>query len=207
MKMQLIFWNLQLAMIISFLVFSFIPLLSLIFSVLFSQLSVNLTMNLVYVCLIILFTVLGLIALFGITTLNLGYRSFVTIFFSCGILFYYENPYLLALGITLAWSFYNIWFITFKYRQLDQDYSTYPSNSIERQKLLKTFQIQFSSFALLTWIILSVSWGILLIASNFYIELGTREFGTLGITISLGIILIIYLFRKSVDSSSRKPLS
>ncbi len=204
MKMQLIIWSLQLAMILSFLIFSFIPFISLIIIV-FSPFLSKYMMILIFS--IISTTILGLLAIFGIVTLNLGYRAFTVVFFSCGILFYLENPYLLALGVTLSWAFYEIWFISFKYHQLDQEYSTYPSNSIEKQKLLKPFQVHFFSFILLTWIVLSISWGILLIANNFYIQLGTGEFGTLGITLSIAIILLIYLVQKYIRFYPRKQSS
>jgi hypothetical protein len=151
---------------------------------------------------IILFLIFGLITIYGILSLKLELRPLITIFFSSGLLFYLQNPYLLVLGFILSWSFYKIWYIAFKYNQLDQEYSTYPSNSIENQKLMKTFQSQFNSFILFAWTILSISWGILLITNIFYIELGTGEFGTLGISISISIILLVRFIRDYFDPTS-----
>jgi hypothetical protein len=108
-----------------------------------------------------------------------------------------------VLGFILSWCFYKIWYIAFKYNQLDQEYSTYSSNSIEIQKLMKTFQSQFYSFILLAWTILSISWGILLITNIFYVELGTGEFGTLGISISISIILLVRFIRDYFDPKSK----
>lgn len=199
MRVNLIIWSLQITMICSFLVFSFFPFLWLIINSSLTYLSLYLSLLLISTVVLVL---LGLISVIGIITLKLEYRPFVTIFFSSGILFYLRNPYLLALGVILAFSFYNFWFIAFKYHQLDQEYSSYPPYSIERQKLLKTFQIQLSSFILLAWIVLSISWGILFFASNFYIELGTGEFGTSGITISIAITLLFFLVQKYYSSYS-----
>ncbi|UCG90147.1 MAG: hypothetical protein JSU57_00030 [Candidatus Heimdallarchaeota archaeon] len=195
MKMQKIIWSLQIVMALGYLSFSFIPLFW-FFSIFFSPFFVMLTIS------TILLALLGLIAFFGIATLKLGFRSFVTIFFSCGVLFYFENPYLLSLGIIITWMFYEIWFISFKYHQLDQEYSTYPQDSIEREKLQKTFQLQFASFLFLVWIVLSLVWGILLISTNLYVELGTGVYGTLGITISVAILLIVYLTQKYVSKKN-----
>ena len=77
------------------------------------------------------------------------------------------------------------------------------SNSIEVKKLLKTLQNQFSSFILLAWALLSVSWGILLVVNIFYIELGTGEFGTLGISISITIFLLVRLIRDHFNSTEK----
>jgi hypothetical protein len=189
-------------MISSFLVFSYIPLFSLIFVFIYPFLSAY-----AFIFSLILFTLLGLLVIIGIITLDLRFRTLATAFFASGILFLLKNPYLLAFGVILSWSFYEIWYISFKYNQLDQEYSTYPSDSIEKQKLLKTFQVHFFSFILLIWIVLSISWGILLIANNFYVELGTGEFGTLGITLSIAIILLIYLVQKYIRSYPRKQSS
>lgn len=202
MTMKQIIWIIRLTMISSFLVFSYIPLFSLIFVLIYPFISFYTS-----VFSLILFTLLGLLAIIGIITLDLRFRTLATAIFASGNLFILKNPYLLALGVTLSWVFYEIWFISLKYHQLDQEYSTYPSNSIEKQKLLKTFQVHFFSFIFLTWIVLSISWGILLIANNFYIELGTGEFGTLGIMLSIAIILLIYLVQKYIRFYSRKQPS
>lgn len=203
MRMRYVLWSIRLTMICSYFVFSFIPLL-LVTSLLFLPL-LSLYISL-YVISIILMIFLGSIAVYGIGRLKMELRSLTTVLFSCGLLFYLQNPYLLALGVILSWFFYKIWYLAFKYYQLDKEYSTYPSNSIERQKLMKTFQVQFNSFVLLIWIVLSISWGILLIANIFYIKLGTGEFGTLGITISIAIILLVRLVHNHLDSPTTRPI-
>ncbi|MFW9904613.1 MAG: hypothetical protein ACFFFH_09795 [Candidatus Thorarchaeota archaeon] len=199
MRMRNILWCIRLIMIGTYFIFSFIPLL-LTSSLLFLPfLSSYLTL---YFFSIILFIIFGLIAIYGIISLKLKLRPLITVFFSSGLLLYLQNPYLLVLGFTLSWFFYKIWHIAFKYNQLDREYSTYPSNSIENKKLMKTFQGQFNSFILLVWTILSISWGILLVTNLFYVDLGTGEFGTLGISISITIILLVRFIRNYFDSNS-----
>ena len=107
----------------------------------------------------------------------------------------FDDPFILALWVILTWGFYEIWFLTSRYEQLDQEYDSYPSECKEREKLIEIFRIQFSSFGLLAWIALSVSLIILMITTNFYIELGF-SFGTLGVTISFVVIFFIYLTKK-----------
>lgn len=190
MKMRQILWSIRLVMLCCFFVVSYVPII-LFTAFLFSN-TAYFPLFLVSIILIIL---LGFLAVYGILKSKLELRLLVTTLFSVGLLFYIQNPYLLALGVILSWAFYKIWYIAFKYDQLDRDYSTYPSNSIEIQKLLKTFQGQFNSFVLLIWIVLSISWGIILIVSSFYIDLGPGEFGTLGISISIAIILLVRVVR------------
>ncbi|UCG03105.1 MAG: hypothetical protein JSW11_03765 [Candidatus Heimdallarchaeota archaeon] len=207
MKIRYILWSIRLFMIFCFVVFSLIPLLLAISLLFFSYLSSYFARYLgIYMFSVILIILLGLIAVYGIVKFKIELRLLITALFSCGLLFYLQNPYLLALGVILTWSFYEIWYIAYKYNQLDQEYSTYLSNSIEIQKLMKTFQIQFNSFILLVWIVLSISWGILLLANYFYIELGTGEFGTLGISISIAIILLIRLVRDHFGSQPTHPM-
>jgi hypothetical protein len=200
MRMRNILWSIRLVMICSYFIFSFIPL---IFAISLFFLPFFTSYIIVYLSSIILIVILGLIAIYGIVSLKMELRPLITVFFSSGLLFYLQNPYLLALGIILSWSFYKIWYIAFKYHQLDREYSTYPYNSIEIQKLMKTFQGQFNSFILLVWTILSISWGILLLTNIFYVKLGTGEFGALGISISITILLLVRLIRSHFDSSSK----
>ena len=200
MRMSNILWSIRLVMIGSYFVFSFIPLLFASSLLFLPFLSSYLTL---YLFSIILFIIFGLIVIYGIVSLKMELRLLITVFFSSGLLFYLQNPYLLVLGFILSWSFYKIWYIAFRYNQLDREYSTYPSNSIEIQKLMKTFQNQFNSFILLAWTMLSFSWGILLVTNIFYVELGTGEFGTLGISVSITILLLVRFIRNYFDPSSK----
>ncbi|MFX0209710.1 MAG: hypothetical protein ACFFDT_27260, partial [Candidatus Hodarchaeota archaeon] len=149
MKIRYILWCIRLFMIFSYIVFSFIPLLLAISLLFFSYLTSYTVRNFaIYMFFVILIILLGFVAIYGIIKLKIELRLLITALLSCGLLFYLQNPYLLALGVILTWSFYEIWYIAFKYNQLDQEYSTYPSNSIEIQKLMKTFQTQLNSFIL-----------------------------------------------------------
>ena len=194
MKMRQILWSIRLVMLSCFFVVSYIPII-LFIAFLFS----NTTYFPLFLVSIIIIILLGLLTVYGILKFKLELRLLVTVIFSFGLLFYIQNPYLLALGVILLWAFYKMWYIAFKYDQLDRDYSTYPSNSIEVQKLLKTFQGQFNSFVFLIWIVLSISWGIILIVTSFYIDLGPGGIGTLGISISIAIILLVRLVRSHFD--------
>ena len=195
MKMRHILWIIRLVMICGFFVVSYIPIIMFI-SLIFS----NSTYFPLYLFTITIILLLGCLVVYGILKFKLELRSLVTGILSVGILFYIRNPYLLALGVMLLWSFYKIWYIAYKYYQLDQDYSTYPSNSIEIQKLLNSFHTQFNSFVFLVWIVLSISWGIILIVNNFYIDFGSGEYGTIGISISIAIILLVRLVKGHFDS-------
>jgi hypothetical protein len=199
MRMRNIIWSIRLVMISSYFVFSFVPLIFTISLLFLPFLSNYLSIYLFSIIIIIIF---GIIAIYGILSLKLELRDLITVFFSSGLLFYLQNPYLLVLGFILSWSFYKIWYIAFKYNQLDREYSTYPSNSIEIQKLMKTFQGQFNSFILLAWTMLSISWGILLVTNIFYVELGT-EFGTIGISVSITILLLVRFIRNYFDPTSK----
>ncbi|MFX0014756.1 MAG: hypothetical protein ACFFB2_00850 [Promethearchaeota archaeon] len=191
MRINQILFFFRIMMISCFILFTFIPLFWFILSLPFLA---SHSIRFVFVELILI--ILGFVAIYGILTLKLEYRSLVTAFFTCGNLFYLQNPYLLSLGVILSWSFYKIWLISFKYNQFDQEYVTYPLNSTEKQLLIKSYYNQLSSFFLLVWIILLISWGILFVTNNFFIEMGTGEFGTLGITISIAIILLVFLVQK-----------
>ena len=197
MRMRHTLWIIRLVMLCGFFVVSYIPII-LFISFLFS----NPAYFPLYIITIIIILLLGGLAVYGIFKFKLELRPLVTVILSVGILFYIQNPYLLALGVILLWSFYRIWYIAFKFYQLDQDYSTYASNSIEIQKLLKTIRVQFNSFVFLVWIVLSISWGIILIVNTFYIDFGHGEFGTFGISISIAIILLIRLVKGYFDSKN-----
>jgi hypothetical protein len=178
-------------MVFTFLFFSFIPLISatLLFLPYYSD---YLTF---FVLLIGFFLCLGIIAIFGIFTLQLRFRGLSTGLFSFGIIFSFNDPYLLTLGTVISWSFYEFWFLASRYQDLLREYSTYTNDSIEKQKLTDLFRTQITSFGLLAWIVLSISWGILFIASNYFIEVG-EEFGTLGISISIAMIILLYIIQK-----------
>lgn len=195
MILRHILWIIRLVMLCGFFVVSYIPIIMFI-SFIFS----NSAYFPLYLFVIIIMLLLGCLAVYGILKFKLELRSLVTMILSVGILFYIQNPYLLVLGVIFLWSFYKIWYIAFKYYQLDQDYSTYPSNSIEIQKLLNSFHAQFNSFVFLVWIVLSISWGIILIVNNFYIDFGPGEYGTIGISISIAIILLVRLVKGHFDS-------
>lgn len=194
MKMRQILWSIRLVMLSCFFIVSYIPIL--LFS---SFLFTNTAYFPLFLLSIIIIILIGLLAVYGILKFKLELRTLVTVIFSGGLLFYIQNPYILALGVILSWAFYKMWYIAFKYDQLDRDYSSYPSNSIEIQKLLITFQGQFNSFIFFLWIVLSISWGMILIVTSFYIDLGPGEFGTLGISISIAIILLVGFVRSHFD--------
>ncbi|MFX0171495.1 MAG: hypothetical protein ACFE9L_06215 [Candidatus Hodarchaeota archaeon] len=187
----LIIWGIRIVMFITFLVFSFVPFISAILLIL-PRYSDYLAF---FVLIIGFFCILGFITIFGIFTLKIELRELGIGLFSFGILFSFSDPYLLALGIILSWSFYEFWYLASHYQQLSIEYSNYASYSTEKQKLLEIFRTQIISFGLLAWIALSISWGILFIASNYYIELG-ENFGTLGISISAAMIILVYVIQK-----------
>ncbi|MFX0151745.1 MAG: hypothetical protein ACFFAJ_13235 [Candidatus Hodarchaeota archaeon] len=187
----LIIWGIRIAMFVTFLVFSFVPLVSEILLILsrYPEYLAFFGLIIGFLC------ILSFITIFGILTLRIELRELGTGLFSFGILFSFTNPYLIALGIILSWFFYEFWYLASHYQQLIIEYTNYSSDSIEKQKLLEIFRSQITSFGLLAWIALSISWGILFIASNYYIELG-KNFGTLGISISAAMIILLYVIQK-----------
>ncbi|MFX0183215.1 MAG: hypothetical protein ACFE95_09075 [Candidatus Hodarchaeota archaeon] len=190
-NLSFIIWGIKIIMALTFLIFSFIPLISA--TLLF--LPYFLDYFTFFVMLIGFFLFLGIITIYGIFTLQLRFRGLSTGLFSFGIIFSFNDPYLLTLGIVFSWSFYEFWFLTSCYQDLIREYSTYTEDSIEKQKLIDIFRTQVISFGLLAWIVLSISWGILFIASNYFIEVG-EEFGTLGISISIAMIILLYIIQK-----------
>ncbi|MFX0123145.1 MAG: hypothetical protein ACFFAE_05865 [Candidatus Hodarchaeota archaeon] len=192
MKLHSFIRAIQLIMILTFLIFSYIPFFSAALLLVSRYYSINFLIIIVFITFILLF---GIIVISGIITLQLELRGLSTILFSFGILFSFTDTYLIALGVILSWIFYESLFLTSRYHQLDLEYESYPLNSVERQKLREGFRTQFGSLGVLAWIALSISWAILLFASNFYIEVG-QEFGTLGISISISMLMLMYLVRK-----------
>ncbi|MFX0064195.1 MAG: hypothetical protein ACFFC7_18640 [Candidatus Hermodarchaeota archaeon] len=195
-SLRVIILGIQLAMMASFLVFSLIPLLS--YVIFFLPYFYPFT----FILFIVLILLLASIAIFGMITLRSQLRLITTLFFSFGTLFNFFDPYMLSLGLIISWLFYELWFQLMIFRQLDEEYVTYLPESIEKTKLMRLFQDQLSSFGLFAWIVLLISWGILFFASNFYIELGEEKgFGTLGLTLSIIIILAFYLGKKVIKNN------
>ncbi|MHA2224990.1 MAG: hypothetical protein ACXAC8_07285 [Candidatus Hodarchaeales archaeon] len=192
MKLNRVIWTIQMVLIISFLAFSYLPFCSTLILILSEFFYSNLT----FITLSIGLTLfLGGLTIYGLITLHLGIRNIGTLVFSIGIIFNFNNAYLLSIGVILSWLFYEIWYLCNQYHQMETEYRTYSEESTEKQKLLETFRSQISSLGLLSWIALSVSLIILMITTNFYIELGFN-FGTLGVSISFAVIFFIYLTKK-----------
>jgi hypothetical protein len=200
LSLKTIIWIIKLVMILLFLSFSFLPLAIASFTLLLEFYSNNIRLQILVLIILLSF---GFMSLFGIITSNLKIRFLGVGFFSLGIVFSFTNPYLLSLGIVVSWVFYEIWYLISQYDQFIWDYDDYPKNSFETQKLNKIFYNQFISLGTLAWIALSISWLALFISSNYYIELGF-QFGTLGISISIAMILIFYLINKLFVIPSRK---
>ncbi len=215
MKLRTIIWGIQSVLILIFLVFSFIPLFSVV-SLLFIQIySSNL---IIIVSSIGITLLLGSLGIYGIITLKLEFRGISTAILISGILLsrfllalrmdpmieqieVFDDPFILALWVILTWGFYEVWFLTSRYKQLDQEYDSYPAECIERKKLAGIFRLQFISFGLLVWIAISICFLVLYLASNFFIEVG-KVYGTLGISISAAMLILLYLIRKYTGSSS-----
>ncbi|MHA2292561.1 MAG: hypothetical protein ACXACK_10395 [Candidatus Hodarchaeales archaeon] len=192
MKLNRVIWTIQMVLIVSFLAFSYLPFCSTLILILSEFFYSNLT----FITLSIGLTLfLGGLTIYGLITLHLGIRNIGTLVFSIGIIFNFNNAYLLSIGVILSWLFYEIWYLCNQYHQMETEYRTYSEESTEKQKLLETFRSQISSLGLLSWIALSVSLIILMITTNFYIELGFN-FGTLGVSISFAVIFFIYLTKK-----------
>ena len=192
MKLKPIIWGIQFAMAVTFLMFSFFPLLYTLLS------HFPLQFNILAIFLIIP----AVITIYGISDLKLKYRGICTGYFSFGIIFSFSDGFILSLGVVISWMFYETWMIAWRYNQLDMEYLPYSSNNQERLKLNKVFQSQIISINLLAWIALSLSWVLLLIAQNFYIQFG--NFGTLGISISIAMLLILYLVPKYIGVHSKQ---
>lgn len=193
MKLKPIIWGIQFIMIFTFLIFSFFPL---IYNIL-NRFPSNFGM------IVIISFPFGL-TIYGIITLKSKLREFSTVFFSIGIIFSFSDSFILSFGVVISWVFYETWMIAWTYNQLDMEYLPYSSNSPERLKLNRSFQSRIISISLLAWIALSLSWGLLFIAQNFFIQLGT--FGTLGISISIAMVLILYLIPKYTEVPPNQSL-
>jgi hypothetical protein len=142
-------------------------------------------------------TILSAFVIFGIIQARLSFRIPSTCFFSLGILIGFSDVFSLSFGVILSWVFYESWFISSQFYHLDHEYETYLEDSIERIKLNKIFRNQIYSFLIIAWIALSISWGVLLLSSNFFFQIGENKgFGTLGITISISVILLLFITRK-----------
>lgn len=191
MKLKPIIWGIKLLMIFTFLIFSFFPLIYNLLNGFPSHLNIIVIVSIPF----------GL-TIYGIITLKAKLREISTIFFSFGIIFSFSDSFILSFGVVISWVFYETWMIAWIYNQLDMEYLPYSSNSPERLKLNKSFQSRITAISLLAWIALSLSWGLLFIAQNFYIQLG--KFGTLGISISLAMLLILYLIPKYTEVLSKQ---
>jgi len=191
MRLKPVILGIQFIMVLTFLFFSFFPLLYTLSSLIVFQFPI----------LVILLIILGLITIYGIYTLNLGFRGLSTGYLSLGIIFSVTDSFILSFGVVISWLFYETWLLAWKFQQLDREYLPYTSNSPEQMKLHKLFQSQLISLSLLAWISLTLSWGVLFIAQTFYVQLGS-EFGTLGVSISLALLFLLYL----VSRHTRDPL-
>ncbi len=188
--------------IMIFIVFSFLPLLATVIIEIPSKMENNaFNMAIIGTTSAI---IVGTITIYALLSLRSNVRFFGTIIFSIGILVGYSDAYALAFGIILTWVFYEAWYISFHYYHLDLEYSSYSEESVERIKLREVFQLQFNSFLLLAWIALSLSWGILILSSIFFVQLGRNQgFGTLGITISVSMIFLLFFVRNLVITKSK----
>ncbi len=172
-----------------FLVFSYVPFIS---TILISENALNITIISVGFA-----SIFGAIVIFGIIQTRLSLRIPATCFFSLGILIGFSDVFSLSFGVILSWVFYESWFISSHFYHLDQEYETYSEATIERIKLNKIFRSQIYSFLIIAWIALSISWGVLLLSNNFFVQIGENKgFGTLGITISISVMLFFFIIRK-----------
>lgn len=185
-----------------FIVFSFLPLLATVIIDIPSKMGNNaLNVALIGTASVL---VVGIIIIYALISLGSNIRFFGTIIFSIGILVGSSDVYALAFGIILTWVFYEAWYISFHYYHLDLEYSSYSEESVERIKLQEVFQLQLYSFLLLAWIALSLSWGILILSSIFFVQLGRNQgFGTLGITLSVSMIFLLFIIRNFVIVKSK----
>lgn len=187
MRLKPVIWGIQFIMVLIFLFFSFFPLLYTLSSLIVFQFPI----------LVILLIIMGLITIYGIFTLNLGFRGLSTGYLSLGVIFSVTDGFILSFGVVISWLFYETWLLAWKFRQLDWEYLPYASDSPEQMKLRKLFQSQLISLSLLAWISLTLSWGVLFIAQTFYVQLGSA-FGTLGVSISLALLFLLYLVSRYV---------
>ena len=195
MKLRTNIRVIQVLLTLIFLLFSYIPFISTVIIEIPGAVSQN-AMNIVFISISIA-TILGGILVYGIFSARKSIRLIGTGFFSIGILIGYTDAYSLAFGIVLSWIFYESWYLSGNYAQIDQEYDSYSEDSVERIKLNEIFQAQIYSFLFIAWIALSISWGIMLLSSMFFIEIGKNKgFGTLGVTISASLLILLLLSRK-----------
>jgi hypothetical protein len=192
------FLAIRLNLLLIYIIFSFIPF--------FSALNVFLPQyffNNIYIFSVILaFSMsLCLLTVIGILSLRLRFRNISTVVFSLGIIFGFNDPMMLSLGVVLTWLFYELWLILARFHQLDKDYSSYPTGSLEKYRLYTNFKNQVTSILFLAWIALSLSWAVLAITSTFYLELG-EKYGTLGLATSAMMLILVFLSRKLLLASS-----
>ena len=190
----------RLGMLALFIFFSLIPMVTIINFILPQYYPGDLSFFLLFT----LFTLgLSSIPIFGVWSLRMGFRDISTLIYAGGIVFSFDDPYLLTFGVVSAWLFYELWYVVNQFKHLDQEYSTYPRVSRERAFLMINFWNQILSFLLQAWIALSLSWIILFVASNFYFELG-NDFGTLGIATSFAMLTIVYLTQRMIFPKKTK---
>ncbi len=193
-RLGILIWIIRLTLLVFFVFFSWIPIITVVNFVL-PQFFPN---NLIFFIIMTMFTLgLSMITFIGILSLRMGFRDFSTIIYASGVLFSFYDPYFLAFGVVSSWLFYEIWHVANQFNILDDEYSTYPKSSTERHLLSLNFRNQMVSFILQAWITLSFSWIILFVISNLYFELG-EEFGTLGIATSITMLTIVYLTQRMV---------
>ena len=185
-------------MIIIFIFFSYLPFVSVINVILPQYFSNNVY---IFILAAILTIIIGVVTIIGIFTLNLDLRRFTTIIFSVGIVLSFDDPYFLAFGVVLSWLFYEFWYIFTRFYQLDKEYASYSQESFERQRLSHNLLTQLISFLIIGWIMISLSWVVLYLSTNFYFELG-KDFGTLGIATSFTMVTLVYLTQRYVLKSS-----
>lgn len=194
--------GIQFIMSLMFLIFSYIPFVSTVFILILGNVAQN-ELNIITIT-IGFATILCAIVIIGIFQARLSLRIIGTGYFSLGTLIGFSDVYSLALGVILTWIFYENWSILAQYNQLDQEYKSYPRDSVEIIQLNKIFRNQIFSFLFIAWIALSLSWGILLLSSNFFIQLGkNRGVGTLGITISISLLLLLFTAQKYIIPQKR----
>ena len=201
MKLQPIIWVIQLSMIFTFLFFSFIPVIYSWLTVLSPIYTANIQL---YYLIGVMFFLIGLITLFGIITLNPQLKIFSSAFFSFGVIFGLSDAYLLALGVIISWIFYEIWEIGWRYSILDDEYEPYELRTSERNLLNQLFFNQISTLGIFAWIALSLSWGMLFITTHFYIQLGREHFGTLGVSLSASMLILLYLIPRFIEKTNLK---
>jgi len=184
----------RIIMLLIFIFFSLIPFVSAI-NILASQFFSNNVFLFLLVALLAI--ILSIVTIVSIYTLNLDLRGITSTVFATGIVWNFDNPYLLVIGVVLCWLFYEFWYIFARFLQLDKEYSSYRQGSFERKRLSLNLRNQVISFLIIGWITISLSWIIMYLSTNYYFELGTN-FGTLGIATSLTMITLVYLTQRYV---------